>query len=92
MKMDSTGEQLVTGSFKFIRLWNIRTGAMIAQFEKDVATRCLVVCLPPNRKELMRVSSDSAWNVERSVMRHFLFFSSRPRAQTSWRSLGGHFR
>ncbi|KAI3327016.1 hypothetical protein HD806DRAFT_380060 [Xylariaceae sp. AK1471] len=79
MNMDSTGEQVITGGVKFIRLWNIKTGAMTAQFEDDAGTRCLAVCLRPDGKQLVSVASDdtlSIWNIEKRDRRHVRF--SRP--------------
>ncbi|RYP19860.1 hypothetical protein DL765_003114 [Monosporascus sp. GIB2] len=68
MDMDSTGEQVVTGGLKFIRIWNIKTGTMTAQFENDQGARCLALSFQSDNKKIISIASDntlSIWDLEK---------------------------
>jgi len=76
MNIDTTGERIVTGGLRFVKLWTIKTGTITTQFENNPEARCLAVCLHPDRKQLISVAYDntlSIWNIESGDRRRTRF-------------------
>lgn len=58
MSMDSTGERLVTGGLKFIKIWDLKSGEIRVNFNNASGSRCLAVCFRSDNKKIVSISSD----------------------------------
>lgn len=68
--MNSTGEYIVTGGLRSMKIWKTKTGEMVAKLANPGGSRCLAAAFRPDSKSVVIFTSNdtiSIWNLRQNI-------------------------
>ncbi|KAB5570698.1 NACHT and WD domain protein [Coniochaeta sp. 2T2.1] len=86
MALNSTGDLLVTGGYKLVKIWDIKSGEVLSRTENEAGTRCLALGFRSDNLTVLSVSSNDTltiWNIEQNEQQHVRFV--RPSQDAKYR-------
>lgn len=86
MSMTSVGDLLVTGGHRLIKVWETKSGKMIAQTDQDSVARCLALSFKSDSMVVISVTSGdilTIWDIDTGVQRRLRF--ARPQHEAKHR-------
>lgn len=70
INIDSAGDCLATGGLKWVKVWNCKTGELVASLSNSASAQCLAVTFKPDGKSVVFFSSDNVlttWDFHRDT-------------------------
>lgn len=86
MTMTIAGDLLVTGGHRLMKVWETKSGNMIAQTDHDSGARCLALSFKSDSRVVIFVTSDdilTIWDMDTGVQRRLRF--ARPQHEAKHR-------